>query len=337
MKLLSLSDLHLSPEKKPQARLDDHYNTQFEKFEFILDYAERNNCIILQGGDFFHSSRNYHLLTDTMEILNQYESVKINSVFGQHDRYLNSKELETYSNLGILSLAGYINILRGNKALIIDSVNIYGVSFGDEGIPKIIDKKAFNILVIHKEISNNPLFYGHKYSSAETFLNKTKFDLVLCADIHQKFFIRNKKNQVILNTGPVFRREATRYNLTHKPNFWVYDTESCKYTNVIIPHAPSKEVLSRIHIENRNKKKEILSTFINEIQNEIQAEESPLPKIDFKDESEREEALTTFTSNLKKDSKNQKSKFDLKLNKFIKENEISFEVVKYLEKVIYGD
>ncbi len=299
MKLLLLSDLHLSPEKNPVGRLDNLYETQFQKLDFILNYAGENNCIILQAGDLFHIPRNWYLLSDTITILNKFPDIEIYSIFGQHDMFLYSKELQKTTNLGILNETGYINILN-EFPIGYEGINIYGASWGEE-VPKIKNKNIFNILVVHKDISDAPLFYDHKYTKAEKFLNENEFDLIVCGDIHKSFFVKNN-NKILLNTGPILRRESTEYNLIHKPNFWVYNTNTKDYSNIIIPHKSAKEVLSRGHIESKKEKEEVLKEFILEVN---------------KDGVK----LTGFD-------------FKTKLNNFIKVNKISKPVVEYLEKLI---
>ncbi len=302
MKLLLLSDLHLSSDKNPIGRLDILYKTQFEKLEFILEYAADNNAIILQAGDFFNTHRNWYLLSDFITILNKYP-VETYAIYGQHDVRMYSKELRPYTNLGILERADFITILNEKPLLptLCSNINLYGLSWGEE-IPKIIDKNNFNILVCHKDISNTPLFPGHKYTKASKFLKENDFDLILCGDIHQSFFIE-KDNKTLINTGPLLRREATEYNLTHKPNFWVYDTNLKGYENIVIPHKPASNVLSKIHIENKNEKKEVLKEFIEEINN-------------------------------KQNDKKEKIDFIEILNLFIRNNDISEDVIKYLDKIM---
>ena len=116
MKLLLLSDLHLLW-KNPVARKDNLPDIQFEKLEFVLDYAQEKDCIILQAGDMFDRPRSYHLLSQVMDIIGSYE-VPIYCVYGQHDTYLYSKETRYATNLGILERSGLVHILNDKGQLI---------------------------------------------------------------------------------------------------------------------------------------------------------------------------------------------------------------------------
>lgn len=265
MKIIFLSDLHLSWDS-PVARIDkDFVEMQFQKLDFVFDYAQKHDCVVLQAGDFFETPRSWHLLSRVFDFLKKYFSVKVFSIFGQHDMYMRLEDTAT-TNLGVLEKSNYVKILNKYPVRIQDNVFVYGCSWGQK-IPKV-KEDGLNIFVIHATIAEDALWHGQEYMNAEKFLEKNKdFDIILCGDIHRKFLIE-KKGRYILNTGPLVRRSADEYNYSHKICFYVYDTNYSKIKEVIIPHKFAKEVLSRNHIEREQEIEILLEEFISSIKSE---------------------------------------------------------------------
>ena len=273
MKLILISDLHLLWEN-PIGRLDNLAETQLLKLSYILEYAQKNNALILQSGDFFNRPRLWHLLPQITRLLREYD-VKIFSVFGQHDTYLYSHDTRGSTNLGELEAAGLVEILD-NSVYILEHddfqgmpVHLYGASHGVDFDPPN-DPEAFNILVIHKSIGHKGNERGAT-SSAKAFLKKHKeFDLILCGDIHQRFEVKIGDRRII-NTGAILRRTAREYNFTHRPMFYVWEMGPIEWKGkwIGIPHRPPEEVLSREHLEVIDDDDESLDEFtegVNELQ-----------------------------------------------------------------------
>jgi DNA repair exonuclease SbcCD nuclease subunit len=260
MKLILLSDVHLSS-KTPIGRLDDYRKTCLRKFEYVLKYAQKLNAMILQAGDLFDKPRDWFILLDVIQLLRCYP-VKFWCVYGQHDTYMYSIENRDYTSMGVLARNNLINILDQNPHNQASGYEIYGTSFNpDLLIPKPKGKKP-NILVAHATISDQALYPGQAYYSAKKFLQDYKaFDLILCADIHRHFYFSDK-GRYLVNTGPMMRKEASHYNFSHEPCFYVYDTETKKLSRGKIPCEPAKKVLSRKHIESSVEADTMLETFI---------------------------------------------------------------------------
>ena len=272
MKLILISDLHLL-NVKPIARIDNLIKTQFDKFDFVLEYASKNNCTILQAGDFFDKPRSWYLLPKVIEILKQY-SVPIFSVVGQHDQYMYSKEYLSATSIGVLEKAKLITLLSSKPIYITDDVDLYGCNYGEE-IPKVIDKKNKNILVIHAPIAEKSLFINQDYIKAKTFINENKdYKIIFCGDIHRSFCLGAPGGRTILNTGPMIRKTADKYNFSHKPYFYVYDTDTDKIRAIDIPHRPGKEVLSNEHILDEEDKKVLRNKFTESLSKEIEVDMS---------------------------------------------------------------
>ena len=270
MKLAMISDPHILI-NKPIARLDDAVETSFSKMNFILSWCKGNNANLIIAGDLTDKPRSWHLLPRILDMFSNYQDVKVFAVFGQHDTYMYSEETRDKTILGALYSAGLVEIL-GEKAS--SWSNLFGCSYGQK-IPEVEYKNEKNILVIHAPIAEAPLFPNHKYMDAKKFLKDNKdFDIILCGDIHKEFFIFDKQNRTILNTGPMIRKTADDYNFTFKPNFMVYDTVKDKFERVEIPHRPAEEVLSREHLDITEEKELLRSKFTESLSKEIELDMS---------------------------------------------------------------
>lgn len=271
MKLVLLSDTHLLWDK-PISRLDDTKVTQFVKLKFIFDYAQKEDAKIIIAGDIFNKPRSWNLLPEVTTFLKKY-NLSIFVIFGQHDVYMYSQESKDKTNLGVLAKAGLVKILNSQPVFIMSGLmsegkqsDLYGTSYGQE-IPIIKNKDHFNILVIHAPIAEKALWPGQNYMDSLTFLKEHEFNLICCGDIHQKF-IKEYEGRYIINSGPLLRKEASLYNFTHRPGFFIFDTDKPDPPEFIeVPQASAEEILSRNHLEYEKESVSILSEFIDSISN----------------------------------------------------------------------
>lgn len=274
MKLILISDLHLLWDN-PVARKDLLRETQFKKLDFIWSYAQENNAVVLQAGDFFNRPRSWYLLPEVINFLKSYPDVEVYAVYGgrNHDTYMYSNETRHNTNLGILERSGLVKIL-GNREVDTTQALLYGCSFGEE-VPKPdgnLKDGTWNVLVIHAPIYTKKIPFLEDSIVAKDFLKEHKdYDLILCADIHRKFIVRDGK-RMICNTGPILRRTAEEYSFSHEPCFFVYDTEKGDLEEIVIPYEPADKVLDRDHIDRKQEVESILDDFVSEYENEFEAE-----------------------------------------------------------------
>ncbi len=259
MLFVLLSDIH-STSKTPIARKDDVEKTFRKKFRFILKYAKKRKAVILQAGDFFHRPRDWRLLALVLDLLREY-NIKVYTIYGQHDMYMYSDVEESPTSLNILDRAGYVTVL-GRKPVRVDNVNIYGVSYGDK-IPK--PKGDNNILVIHAPISKKELFPDHDFTSPKYFMRKHPgYKLILAGDIHRQF-TEIRRQQTLVNTGPLIRYDGSEYNFKHKPSAFAWNSRTLALEKLQIPHAPASKVLTRGHIEKATDISDSLQAFMAEM------------------------------------------------------------------------
>ena len=70
----------------------------------------------------------------------------------------------------------------------------------------------------------------------------------------------------IVNSGPLFRKEADMYNLTEaSPGFYFYNTNNKKLKWIDVPHESADKVLSRNHIERQEEIDEAMEEFVSKM------------------------------------------------------------------------
>ena len=262
MKILLLSDLHLVVDN-PVARLDDLTEIQWDKLDWIYEYAKKNGIeLVLQAGDLTHTKRSWSLLNRLTDFFSFYDDIPTWIVKGQHDSYFHDLD-NNKTTTGILLSARLLTLLDKN-GWSSKGVTVYGASYGEE-VPFDLRASDYNILVIHAPIAEKGI-PGVNYIDALQFLKEhDEYDLILCGDIHEKFLIKHK-GRVICNTGPMLRIEATKYMLNHRPCFFVFDTDKKNMIEeVLIPTAPGKLVLSRDHIEKQKQRQDEFNDFIERV------------------------------------------------------------------------
>lgn len=259
MKFGLLSDVHATS-SIPISRKDNIMETFERKFSFVLNYAEKEKLIILQAGDLSDSPRNWNILNYLSKQLKQRE-IKLLAVFGQHDLYMRGNPESSPTSMSILMNAKLIHRL-GEAPISIENVDIYGSDF-EGSIPKVINKKVKNILVLHSSIAEKAEWSDHDYTAPAYFMkNNPDFDLVLVGDIHRQFIYQTGERYLV-NTGPLLRMDASKHSFNHKPAFFVWDSETNNIEKIEIPHEPAKNVLTREHIDSKNISNEKLKTFVS--------------------------------------------------------------------------
>jgi len=257
MKIINLSDLHLLI-TNPVSRKDNLVEVQFKKLDFVINFALKHNAILNMPGDIFDTPRSWYLAPKIAELLS---NVDVYCVYGQHDTYYYNKSTRHATSLGMLDKSNIVTILGEHPVIHPDdNVAFYGCSI-TEHIPKPEVTHMLNVLSIHAPISDTALYSTHEFINAEKFITESEFDIVLCGDIHRKFLFE-KNNKVILNSGPLLRKESTEYNMTHKPGFYFIDTETKKIEFIEVPHEPSEKVLTRQHITTQQELKSMRNEFV---------------------------------------------------------------------------
>lgn len=272
MKLIGLSDIHISS-KQPIGRSDDYFMAGLLKLEYIYSKAHMMGARILQTGDYVDRTRDWFVLPMLVNLFKQYK-VKTYVVPGQHDMYYRNTEekLIRATTMGILQETGFVKFIN-NAVVLSTPEEKHGTIIYGAGWKKDIPKKSslekdddYRILITHSSISMNKEPHV-SITGAKSYAKKYKnrFDLIVCGDIH-KAFKYTIDNCTIINTGPMLRKEATEYNFTHAPHFYVIDTIKKTLTKKYIPYASAEDVLLRDHIDREKEIKSIMDDLVEAIE-----------------------------------------------------------------------
>lgn len=264
MKLIACSDLHFV-DTNPKRRIDNYSETLFDKWYYLLSYAiDRNIDIITIAGDIFDTHRaSNQLITKLIKSINSFycpDSNIILSVLGQHDLAFRS---EHNSPMKILDAANIVQVLT--PSIHKKNVAFYGCSWS-ENIPKPVFGGGiqFNVLLVHKMISNKDYWHGNlQYTEALSFLKEQEdYDLIISGDNHNTFYVEYE-DRLLINPGSLGRRNIDQ--IDHQPCFFVYDTDTRAHSQVFIPILPAEQVFDLDAVEDEKIKDEKLEKFVNSL------------------------------------------------------------------------
>jgi len=268
MKFLLTGDWHID-NNKPERRTDDYWNTVKNKISFIVDLAVEENAIVLQPGDFFNSHKANDFLKRWVIQKLRNKDITTLTVFGQHDLRYHSSDIKN-TPLGVLQAAGVASILD-SYPITYSAVDVYGASWW-ENIPKPIDPKPTNILVLHKMIiKDEKLWEGQEDAAMGNILLKSSgFDLILSGDNHSHFTISTKTGKHLVNAGSLLRTAIDQSD--HVPTVYIYDSVKKTITPHEVPHKPFSEVFDLSKYEAEKERDEKLEAFMERITGEVELE-----------------------------------------------------------------
>jgi len=250
MNFILLSDPHATL-MQPAARMDIIRHTFTQKFQYVLNYTKKANLPLFISGDLFDRPQEWKVLLLVMDMIKE-SGIKVYLVYGQHDMYMRISK-KSITTINVLIRSGTVTLL-GSKPINIDGVKVYGSSWGEAvPTPKMVGKK--NMLVAHKPVYQSKLYPGQQGMDVESFAKRhSLYDLIHVGDIHRRFIC--KSANIVVNTGPLLRLEATKYNIRHKPSFAIYDHKNNIIKFMEIPHEPGRAVLDmslRKEVRRKNK------------------------------------------------------------------------------------
>jgi len=265
-----LGDTHYT-NRSPERRLDNYWETQIKKTEQALSIFRDNNChTIIQTGDFCDTPTVANRVISTLISLFCGRDLEVCTIAGQHDMTGHSLSTLPNSPLAVLEAADVVRILDNNcfslgaVASNIPLVHIYGASFGEE-VPKVENKKWYNILVIHKMIGDRPLYPGQELIGPNQFLrNNPDYNLVVCGDYHYRF-ISSYQGRTIINPGALVRKSISKFDLEHKPAVIIFDTETSESKVIELDVEPIEKVFNLKRVEKKDS--DILIQFIEGLKN----------------------------------------------------------------------
>lgn len=252
MIIRSSTDTHFRT-TRPVFRTDKNYlGESLLKFSQIFNGADA----VFHAGDFVHSSQgDMFLLAELINFFDEYKEVEFYLTPGQHDLRFH-KYIEG-SVIGILNRAvKNFHIMDPEKPIFLGKKKfVFQSCWWNHKIPKPVKSAGVNVLVIHRMFiptRKEKLYPGQKALSADTFLKKHGFDIIISGDNHNHFYFQSG-NRIFFNGGSLMRSGADQ--LGHCPQYLELNTERLGYEIHEIKIKPAKEVFDLSAIKRRKKLK----------------------------------------------------------------------------------
>lgn len=268
MKILAAGDLHLR-RSSPSLRSDDFLAAQERKLDEILGTAIEQDCqYVVFPGDVFDRSDAPHGLVEWA--IRKFQSCSLDYLFvyGQHDlRYHTSDKQNT--PLGVLSAALFprAHILTPNSVYRAKErhlqANFYGCSWG-EPLPEHMTDD-FNIMVMHRPISDKPIPWDHPdFLLASELVKKVPAQVFITGDNHAQFICKFK-NAIVFNMGSVMRTNTLQVD--SKPAVAIISLEANKPVEFVIsPLTIQKDVFYMDKVEAKQVEEEKIAKFVSGLQ-----------------------------------------------------------------------
>jgi hypothetical protein len=239
-------DWHLR-ETNPVCRIDDFWQTQWRKVDFISDLQKQYNCPVLHGGDLYdYWKPSPMLISETIKHLpNQFYTV-----YGNHDLPQHSLELKYKSGIYALECSETLSTFRPNN-------NFEFCHWGE--LPCNIGEKY---LLWHVPTYQGKEPYpGCSDQKAATLLRKyPQLLMIITSDNHQPF-VEEHEGRLLVNPGSIFRIDADQIN--HKPRVYLWYTETNTVEAVYLPI--ETDVISREHIEIKEQRDNRIDAFVSRL------------------------------------------------------------------------
>ncbi len=263
------ADIHLR-DTIPICRTDDFFLAQSNKIKFIKNLQEKyNNIPILDAGDLLDKWKSSPYL-EAWAIRNL---PYIITVPGNHELPSHNINYLDKSSLSVLEAAGKIKILKDDKE-ILSNYDKYGDQFSITGFPWNIpikkydgDFKGRRVAIAHiLTYESESIWPGLVAIKGIDLLKKMSgYDLIITGHNHIPF-ITKYKGRLLVNPGSMTRAHADQIN--HKPRVYLWYSENNSIEEVYLPIEDN--VISREHIERKEKRNERVDSFVNRLKDEYE-------------------------------------------------------------------
>ena len=258
------ADIHLR-DVSPVCRTDDFKAAQTSKVLWVRGLQEKYACPVLDAGDLFHHWRpSNFLLSEAMVILPR----NMITVPGNHELPNHNLELLQNSGLGVLNVAGSLNILTNSDRTYVNDVSrLRGFPWGVEPQPTT-KGKLFEVAICHymTYVGRSP-YPGCTAPGAHQLLKRlTGYDLVLTGHNH-KTFVVEQDGRLLVNPGSLTRQSSDQAD--HKPCVFLWYAEERRVEQVFYPGL-AEGVVSRDHIQKTEDKDERIDAFVERLSGEFE-------------------------------------------------------------------
>jgi DNA repair protein SbcD/Mre11 len=271
MKLLFIGDIHFRVHGS-RFRIDNCYQTQFEKLSKILQLGVKNEVdLVLFSGDFTHTPREGHeLVHDVIKALKNYP-IPIYTLTGNHDLVGRNMESLRTSPLGVMVASGVIKLL--DKDLFLpDEVILRGVDYSDKHDDS---KYQFNTNPYHLKViashnmivplSSAPFEYIHPDNVV------TDAKVVLMGHYHLPFDHTTPNLVRYINPGVPMRWTMDEKDLTPKVVLLLVNfadgihTYTTQY--ISLEAKPGDEVFNVTKVAELKEKEQTIENFVKTLEN----------------------------------------------------------------------
>jgi DNA repair exonuclease SbcCD nuclease subunit len=205
------ADIHLR-DTVPKCRIDDYWQAQQNKIEFIRQLQEKYNCLIYCAGDLFHKSKSSPYL-EGWSLTHLPDNMII--IPGQHDLPNHNIDNFEKSSIGVLHASEFYTIFTN--------------PFGE--MLKLSDGKGLIHTFIQKPDDEQDRIIGG--SSAKALLNKyPDLKLIVSGDNHKPFVVEHE-GRLLVNPGSIMR--MTIGQIEHKPRVYLWYEETNCVEPVYLP------------------------------------------------------------------------------------------------------
>jgi DNA repair exonuclease SbcCD nuclease subunit len=259
------ADLHLRSDV-PICRVDNYWQAQETKLNFIISLAKKHRCPIIIAGDAGHKSEwNDALLRWTIKKI---EDLEIYLTPGQHDLPNHNLEKWEESGVGVLE-SSCKNFIFMSKNGFIDLGRslfvVFSFPFGEKIkhlTPEVMNNRK--IAVSHQLIiEGGKLEWPEQKAIPAQILLKEfpEYNIILTGDNHKPFVVEHQGRYVV-NPGSMMRMSADQ--IDHKPRVYLWNAETNQVKAEYLPI--DDNVIDRGHIDDPTEKDKRMKAYVEHLQ-----------------------------------------------------------------------
>jgi len=243
--LIFCSDFGLrEKDANPVCRLDDIWDTQWKKVDFIKNLQFIHNCPVVHAGDLFdYWKASPMLLSETMKHLPE----QFFTCYGNHDLPQHNMELFYKSGVHTLKVSGVLSVMP----------ECHWQMFPDKGSSTLYNLLVWHVMTYQKKKQ----WMAESGMSGLRILKKyPQFDLIVTGHNHQAF-VEEYKGRLLVNPGSLMRENADQMNF--KPRVYLWYAETNTVEPVYIPIEDN--VISRTHLDLKEKRDSRIDSFVSKL------------------------------------------------------------------------